>query len=141
MLGLVRFNYAYVRLRQFRCRLGQLPYTPGDAARVVDAYELVAGGSYVEVRLLLVYEERVRYPDVFDKLRPHGQRLYSRPLLERQPRVCPELSEVEVQGEVLTKGACIKKHLRIEVSTVLMACHISNQLSIVLLYFDSCKSF
>lgn len=77
---------------------------------MVDADELVAGGSYVEVRLLLVYEERVRYPDVFDKLRPHGQRFHSRPFLERQPRVCPELPEVEVQGEVLTKGACIKKH-------------------------------
>lgn len=118
-----------------------LPYAPGDAAGVVDADELVAGGSDVEVRLLLVYEERVRHPDVFDKLRPHGQRLHPRPLLERQSRVRPELPEVEVQGEVLTKGAGIKNHLRIEIRIVLNACHISNQLSLLLICFYSYISF
>lgn len=50
---------------------------------MVNPDELVAGGSDVEVRLLLVYEERVWHPNVFYKLRPDGQRFDPRSLLER----------------------------------------------------------
>lgn len=64
-------------------------------------YEFVAGGSYVEIRLFLVDEERIGYPNVFDELRSHGQRFHSRPFLKRQPWIGPELSEVEIQCEVL----------------------------------------
>lgn len=52
------------------------PHAASDAAGVVNTYELVAGGRTVEVRLFLIHEERVRYPDVLDKLRPHGQCLH-----------------------------------------------------------------
>ena len=68
---------------------------------MVYANELVAGGSYVEVRLLLVDEERVRHPDVLDEFRADAQYLDARPLLESQPRVRPELPEVKIQREVL----------------------------------------
>lgn len=80
-----------------------VPYTPGDAARVVNSDELIARRGHVEVRLFLVDEERVRHPYVLYELRPHGERLHPRPLAEGQPRVRPELSEVEVQREVLTE--------------------------------------
>lgn len=58
--------------------------------------EFIAGGRYVEVRLFLIDEERVGYPDVLDELRSHGQGLDARPLGERQPGIGPELSEVEI---------------------------------------------
>lgn len=67
----------------------------------MNANELVAGGSDVKVRLLLVDEERVGHPDVLDELRADAQRLDVLPLLEREPRVRPELPEVKVQREVL----------------------------------------
>jgi hypothetical protein len=65
------------------------------------AYELVARGRDVEVRLLLVHEEGVWHPDVLDELGSHGQGLDTRPLPKREPRVRPELTEVEIQREVL----------------------------------------
>lgn len=82
-----------------------IPNTPSDAARVVDPDEFVAGGRYVEVRLFLVHEERVRHPDVLDELRTHRQRLDPRPFGERQPGIRPKLSEVKVQRKVLRKHA------------------------------------
>lgn len=78
-----------------------LPYAPGDAARVMDANELVACCRDVEVGLLFVHEEGVRHPNVFDELGSHWESLNTRPLPERQPRVRPELTEVEIQREVL----------------------------------------
>lgn len=65
--------------------------------------ELVAGGGDVKVRLLLVDEEGVGHPDVLDELRADAQRLDAHPRLEREPRVRPELPEVEIQREVLTR--------------------------------------
>lgn len=65
--------------------------------------ELVAGGSDVKVRLLLVDEERIGHPDVLDELRPDAQRLDARPFLEREPRIRPELPEVKIQREVLAR--------------------------------------
>lgn len=43
------------------------PYATRDASRVVYANELVAGGSDVKVRLLLVDKEGVGYPNVLDE--------------------------------------------------------------------------
>lgn len=63
--------------------------------------ELVAGGSDVKVRLLLVDEECVGYPNVLDEFRADAERLDARSFLERQPRVRPELPEVKIQREVL----------------------------------------
>lgn len=63
--------------------------------------EFVAGGRYVEVRLFLIDEERVGHPNVLDELRSHGQCLDARPFGERQPGIGPELSEVEIEREVL----------------------------------------
>jgi len=78
-----------------------LPNTARYAAGMVYPYEFVAGGGYVKIRLFLVDEERVGHPNVLDELRTHGQRFHSRPFLERQPGIGPELSEVKVQREVL----------------------------------------
>lgn len=64
--------------------------------------ELIASGGDVEVRLFLVDEERVRHPDVLDELRADAQRFDPRAFPERQPRVRPELTEVEIQCEVLS---------------------------------------
>lgn len=50
---------------------------------MVDANELVAGGSDVKVRLLLVDEEGVGYPDVLDEFGADAERLDARALLER----------------------------------------------------------
>lgn len=79
------------------------PYTTRDASRVMNTNELVAGGSDVKVRLLLVDEEGVRYPDVLDELRADAQRLDARSSLERESRVRPELPEVKIQREVLAR--------------------------------------
>ncbi|KAG8273674.1 hypothetical protein J6590_016996 [Homalodisca vitripennis] len=81
-----------------------LPYTPCNAAGMVDSDELVACSRDVEIGLLLVHEESVRDPDVLDELGAYRKRLHSCPLAERQPGIRPELPEVEVQSEVLTKG-------------------------------------
>lgn len=43
------------------------PYATRDASRVVNANELVAGGSDVKVRLFLVDEKSVGYPNVLDE--------------------------------------------------------------------------
>lgn len=59
-----------------------LPDAPCYAARMMYPDELVAGGGYVKVRLFLVNEECVRYPDVFDELRADGQCFHTRPLDE-----------------------------------------------------------
>lgn len=67
----------------------------------MDSDELVTGRSDVEVGLFLVHEERVGHPDVLDEVRPDGQGFDSRPLSEGEPRISPELTEVEVQCEVL----------------------------------------
>lgn len=65
--------------------------------------ELVAGGSNMKVRLLLVDEERVGYPDVLDELGADAQRLDPRSFLEREPWIRPELPEVKIQREVLVR--------------------------------------
>lgn len=67
----------------------------------MDANELVAGGGYVKVRLLLVDEEGVRHPDVLDEFRADAKYLDSFSLFESEPRIRPELPEVKVQREVL----------------------------------------
>lgn len=79
------------------------PYTTRDASRVVNANELVAGGSDVKVRLLLVDEEGVGHPNVLDEFRADAERLDARSLLERESRIRPELSEVKIQREVLVR--------------------------------------
>lgn len=77
------------------------PYTTRDAPRVMNTNELVAGGSNVKVRLLLVDEEGVGHPDVLDELRADAQRLDVLLFGEREPWVRPELPEVKIQREVL----------------------------------------
>lgn len=71
--------------REITSQVGRLysPYATRDAPRMVDANELVAGGSDVKVRLLLVDEEGVGYPDVLDEFRADAERLDARALLER----------------------------------------------------------
>lgn len=68
---------------------------------MVYSNEFVRSGSYMEVRLFLVNEERVRYPDVLDELGADGERLDAGPLAEGESRIRPELAEVEVQRKVL----------------------------------------
>lgn len=68
---------------------------------MVNANELVAGGSDVKVRLLLVDEEGIGYPNVLDEFRADAERLDTRSRLERESRIRPELSEVKIQREVL----------------------------------------
>lgn len=77
------------------------PYASGDATGMMDANELVAGGCYMKVRLLLVDEEGVRHPDILDEFRADAKSLDSLPLFESEPRIRPELPEVKVQREVL----------------------------------------
>lgn len=67
----------------------------------MDANELVAGGGYVKVRLLLVDEESIRYPDILDEFRADAKYLDSFPLFESEPRIRPKLPEVKVQRKVL----------------------------------------
>lgn len=78
-----------------------LPHAASDGAAVVYANELVTGGGHVKIRLLLIDEERVRHPDVPDKLWADAQRFDARGFLERQPWIRPKLSEVKIQSEVL----------------------------------------
>lgn len=75
---------------------------------MVNTDELIAGGGDVEVRLFLIDEEGVRHPDILDKLGPDAQRLDARPFSEGEPRVGPELSEVEVKSEVLSGQKAIE---------------------------------
>jgi len=70
---------------------------------VVNANELVAGGSDVKVRLLLVDEESVGHPNVLDEFRADAERLDARSLLKRESRIRPELSKVKIQREVLVR--------------------------------------
>lgn len=79
------------------------PYATRNASRVVDANELVAGGSDVKVRLLLVDEEGVGNPNVLDEFGTDAERLDARALLERESWVRPELSEVKIQREILVR--------------------------------------
>lgn len=93
-----------------------LPYTTRDAARVVNANELVAGGSDVKVRLLLVDEEGVGYPNVLDEFWADAERLDTRSWLERESWIRPELSEVKIQREVLVWHG--RRLIRLEVICV-----------------------
>lgn len=93
-----------------------LPYTTRDAARVVNANELVAGGSDVKVRLLLVDEEGVGYPNVLDEFWADAERLDTRSWLERESWIRPELSEVKIQREVLVRHG--RRLIRLEVICV-----------------------
>jgi len=77
------------------------PYASRDATGVVDSNEFVACCRNMEVGLLLIDEEGVRHPDVLDEFRSHWKDLDARPLSECKPWVCPKLTEVEVQREVL----------------------------------------
>lgn len=63
---------------------------------MVYPYKFVAGGRYMEVRLLFIDEERVGHPYVLDELRSDGQSFDPVSFLERQPGIGPELSEVEI---------------------------------------------
>lgn len=89
-------GYAY-------CYKAHRPHAASYAAGVVHSDELVAGGSAVEVGLLLIHKESVRHPDVLDKLCTHRQRLHTRLLHKRQSRVSPELAKVKIQCKVLKK--------------------------------------
>jgi hypothetical protein len=55
----------------------------------------------MEVGLLFIDEEGIGHPDVLDELGSNWQGLDARTLSERKPRVRPELTEVEIQCEVL----------------------------------------
>jgi hypothetical protein len=55
----------------------------------------------MEVGLLFIDEEGIWHPDVLDELGSNWQGLDARTLSERKPRVRPELTEVEIQCEVL----------------------------------------
>lgn len=70
---------------------------------MVNTYELVAGGSDVEVRLFLVDEEGVGYPNILDEFRADAQRLDACTRLECESRIRPELSKVKIQCEVLVR--------------------------------------
>lgn len=56
-----------VKATDWKLQMFYLPYTTRDASRMVNANELVAGGSDVKVRLLLVDEECVGYPNILDE--------------------------------------------------------------------------
>lgn len=79
------------------------PYATRDASRVVNANELVAGGSDVKIRLLLVDEKGVGYPNVLDEFRTDAERFDARSRLEPESWIRPELSEVKIQREVLVR--------------------------------------
>lgn len=68
---------------------------------MVYSNELVAGGCDVKVRLLLVDEKGVGYPDVTYELRADAQRLDARPFFERQSWIRPKLTKVKIQRKVL----------------------------------------
>lgn len=70
---------------------------------MVNANELVAGGSDVKIRLLLVDEKGVGYPNVLDEFRTDAERFDARSRLESQSWIRPELSEVKIQREVLVR--------------------------------------
>lgn len=76
---------------------------------MMDANEFVQCGGDVKGGLFLVDEERIRHPDVLDELRSDAQRLDAGPFTERQPWIGPELSEIEVQCEVLFRGKITTK--------------------------------
>lgn len=86
---------------QYKCFYS--PYATRDASRMMNANELVAGGSDVKVRLLLVDEEGVGHPNILDEFGADAERLDACSLLERESRVRPELSEVKIQREVLVR--------------------------------------
>lgn len=70
---------------------------------MVNANELVAGGSDVKIRLLLVDEKGVGYPNVLDEFRTDAERLDARSRFESESWIRPELSEVKIQREVLVR--------------------------------------
>lgn len=67
----------------------------------MNANEFVARGGDVEIGLLFVYKEGVRYPNVPYKFGANGQSFHSCPLFVGKSGVSPELPKVEVQGEIL----------------------------------------
>lgn len=69
----------------------------------MNSNEFIAGGCYMEVGLFLVYKKCIRYPDVLNELWTDGEGLDTLSLFVRQPWVRPELSKIEVQGEVLER--------------------------------------
>lgn len=77
---------------------------------MVYSNELIGSGSNMEVRLFFIDEKRVRNPNVLDEFRSHGERFHSGPFPEGQPGIRPELTKVEVQGEVLTKSRSVSVH-------------------------------
>lgn len=70
---------------------------------MVNANELVAGGSDVKIRLLLVDEKGVGYPNVLDEFRTDAERFDARSRREPESWIRPELSEVKIQREVLVR--------------------------------------
>lgn len=97
--------YIYIELWKLYTNINVLysPYATRYASRVVNANELVAGGSDVKVRLLLVDKEGVGYPNVLDEFRADAECLDARSLLERKSWIRPELSEVKIQRKVLVR--------------------------------------
>lgn len=55
----------------------------------------------MKVRLFFVYKKCVRHPYVLDEFRSHRERFDAGPLAESQSGVRPELSKIEIQGEIL----------------------------------------
>lgn len=82
-----------------------LPNASCDGTGVVYSNELIGSGSYVEVRLFFVYKKCVRYPNVFDEFRSHGEGFHPFFLVEGKAGVRPKLAKVEIQGEVLLNHA------------------------------------
>lgn len=67
----------------------------------MNAYKFITSGCYVEVGLFLVYKKCIRYPYVLYELRTDGEGLDTLALFVTQSGIGPELSEIEIQGEVL----------------------------------------
>lgn len=70
---------------------------------MMDPNEFIGSCGDVEVRLFFVYEECVGHPNVFDEFGADRERFDARPFSEGQSGIGPELSEVEVQGEILKR--------------------------------------
>lgn len=83
----------------------------------MNANEFVARGCYVEIRLLLVYKEGVRYPYVSNKFRTHGECFNTSPFFISKSGVGPKLPEVEIQGEVLKHFFNYRKQYQLSVDS------------------------
>jgi hypothetical protein len=85
----------------FRFQIATLPNAPKNFARVKDSKKLIFSCGLVKVSSFLIDEECVWNPDQVDVFCSDNKFLQTRSSLERQSRICPELSEVHVHCEVL----------------------------------------